>query len=139
VSELRALNPSLLKNVAPEGKALRVPKGTGSTLAAVLDTIPAEKRQAWRVHRYSDGESLGAIARRYRVTERSIIAVNRVVGDSLEEGDLLIIPAAPVAGHSGRRTVRRQTLRHRAATAPAHKAGRVRPVAYARADRSIRH
>jgi hypothetical protein len=36
---------------------------------------------------------LAAIARRYRVTPGSIVAVNRATGASLRSGDLLVIPA----------------------------------------------
>ena len=55
VSQIRELNPALLKDVAPAG-ALRVPKGAGTALA-LLETIPAEKRLAWRAHRVADGNT----------------------------------------------------------------------------------
>lgn len=96
VSQLHDLNPALLKNIAPAGRSLRVPKGSGTALAAVLDTVPPEKRAAWRVHRVAGGETLGFIAQRYRVTENSILAANRAGANALEAGDLLIIPVAPV-------------------------------------------
>jgi membrane-bound lytic murein transglycosylase D len=93
VSQIRDLNPALLKNVAPAGWPLRVPKGSGAQLLSVLGTVPAEKRCCWRAHRVGESESLAAIARRYRVTPGSIVAVNRATGASFRSGDLLVIPA----------------------------------------------
>ncbi len=96
VSQLRDLNPALLKNIAPPGTPLRVPKGSAAALVAVLDTVPPEKRTAWRVHRVAGGENLALIAQRYRVTQNSILAANRAGAGAVEAGDLLIIPAAPI-------------------------------------------
>lgn len=93
VSQLRDLNPALLKNLAPAGWQLRLPRGSATQLSSVLETMPAEKRCCWRAHRVGDGESLAAIAKRYRVTPGSIIAVNRASGASFRSGDLLVIPA----------------------------------------------
>jgi membrane-bound lytic murein transglycosylase D len=96
VSQLHDLNPALLKNIAPGGTPLRVPKGSGASLAAGLETVPPEKRAAWRVHRVTHGENLAAIAQRYRVTKNAILAANRAGASALEAGDLLIIPVAAV-------------------------------------------
>ena len=93
VSQLRDLNPALLRNLAPAGWQLRVPKGSGQQLQPALEAIPAAKRCCWRAHRVSDGEDLAAIARRFRVTPGSIVAVNRPAEGSLRSGDLLVIPA----------------------------------------------
>lgn len=130
VSQIRDLNPALLKNVAPAGWALRVPKGSGTQLLSVLETIPAEKRCCWRAHRVGDGESLAAIAGRYRVTPGSIVAVNRDRGASVRSGDLLVIPASvreqplTVSAKSAvhRRTAHRRTPQRRVATAAAPQA-----------------
>jgi membrane-bound lytic murein transglycosylase D len=93
VSQIRELNPSLLKSVAPPGTSLRVGRGAGDALAAALEKIPPERRTVWRAHRVLDGETLGAIARRYRVAERGIAAANPKLLGGLAAGDLLIIPA----------------------------------------------
>ncbi len=60
----------------------------------MLATVPEEKRNAWRAHRVGDSDSLASIARRYRVTESSIVAVNDAAEEALQPGDLLVIPAA---------------------------------------------
>jgi membrane-bound lytic murein transglycosylase D len=132
VSQLRDLNPALLKDMAPDGIDLRVPKGTSGTLSAALETVPREKRASWRAHRVAGGETLGAIARRYHVTERAIAAANS--GDTLDAGSVLMIPAVPVVQRaSAKRPVHRRAGAHgaagstRQAAAPAHR-GKVRPV-----------
>jgi membrane-bound lytic murein transglycosylase D len=136
VSQLHDLNPALLKNIAPAGRPLQVPRGSGAALAAVLETVPPEKRTAWRVHRVVGGETLGLIAQRYRVTQNSILAANRPGASALEAGDLLIIPALPVREKPA---VKRAVHRH---GAPAHAASathsasakRTRPATYTAAN-----
>ena len=81
-------------------------------------------------HRVGDGESLAAIAGRYRVTPGSIVAVNRDRGASVRSGDLLVIPASvreqplTVSAKSAvhRRTAPRRTPQRRVATAAAPQA-----------------
>lgn len=94
VSEIRELNPALLKGVAPEGYELRVPKGTGHTLQAALDSIPASRRATARMHRVEKGETLAAIAKRYRTAATMIASVNNTSAVAPEQGDVLLIPAA---------------------------------------------
>lgn len=106
VSEIRELNPALLKTVAPAGWQLRVPKGTAEAVRHTLAAIPEDKRIAWRAHRVTESDSLESIARRYRVTERAILAVNDAAPDELQPGDLLVIPAAAVDAPRPARTVK---------------------------------
>ena len=97
VSEIRTLNPAVLKPVAPAGYVVRTPKGTAKAVVAGLDMVPSERRAGWRLHRVRADQTLEEIARRYRVPERTIGAANGGRGSvSLEEGDLLVIPAAYV-------------------------------------------
>ena len=58
LAELAALNPSVLKGIAPADYALHVPKGSGNQLMAALQLVPPEHRDAWRVHRVGSGETL---------------------------------------------------------------------------------
>jgi membrane-bound lytic murein transglycosylase D len=94
VSELAALNPALLKNIAPTGYSLRVPKGTGDTLLASLATVPADRRATWRVHKVEGGETLAAIGKRYGAAASSIAAVNKLASADPVAGERLLIPAA---------------------------------------------
>lgn len=96
VSVIRELNPALLKNLAPPGYQLRVPKGSAATVVAALELVPSARRAAWRVHRVESGETLDLISRRYRTTVGSIHAANSPGFNSIEAGDLLVIPAAAV-------------------------------------------
>lgn len=91
--ELRELNPALLKDVAPAGYWLHVPKGTGQQLAPMLATIPPERRQSSRVHRVAAGETLASIARRYAVPEGSLLSASGEREAELRAGDLVLVPA----------------------------------------------
>ena len=130
LSYLIELNPALLKNTAPAGYSLRVPKSTATSLIAGLDSIPADHRVAWRMHRVETGETLAAIAKRYGATPGSIVSANHMLAtDQPAPGDRLIIPAAyhePPA----RTTVRRTSSRVRTRTAaPRPTASAVKPAA----------
>ncbi len=123
ISYLVELNPALLRNVAPAGYSLRVPKTTATALIAGLDSIPADRRLAWRMHRVETGETLAAIAKRYGATPASIVTANHMLAtDQPTPGDRLIIPAAfrePPAPRAS--TVRRsssRTTRPRTVAAP---------------------
>jgi membrane-bound lytic murein transglycosylase D len=124
VSYLIELNPALLKNMAPAGYSLRVPKTTGAALAAGLDSIPSEHRMGWRMHRVEPGETLAAIAHRYGSTTASIQTANSLRdADQPAAGDHLIIPATmrePAASKKAAKTASvRKTGRSRTHTAAA--------------------
>ncbi len=92
ISVIRDLNPSLLRTVAPAGFQIHVPKGLAESTQAALESVPADSRQAWRLHHVETGDTLEAIARSYHLSAERIAAVNRA-SDSLEAGDVLLIPA----------------------------------------------
>ncbi|MEK7408515.1 MAG: transglycosylase SLT domain-containing protein [Acidobacteriota bacterium] len=132
LAQFRELNPALLKNLAPPGYTLRVPKGQGAALTAVLDAVPAERRNSWRAHRVGEGETLAAIAGRHRLPEKSILAVNGALSDGLQAGDLLLIPAAaPARNASARTTAVRKTPSRKPAV---RRAAGASPVAYSAAN-----
>ena len=95
VAELRALNPALLTNVAPVGYGLHVPAGGGANVVAALGLVPAAGRAAWRLHRVIEGDTLDAIASRYRTTPQRIAEVNPTGVADLTPGSLLLVPATP--------------------------------------------
>jgi membrane-bound lytic murein transglycosylase D len=98
VSELKELNPSLIKSVTPAGFTLRVPKGQVPQLEAALRVIPADRRDSWRVHRVEPGDTFAAVAKRYGTTPDVLSSANH---DQLPEAGLFA--AVPVA-YPGDRT-----------------------------------
>lgn len=92
VSDIRELNPSLLRSVAPAGYQLHVPEGAKATLIASLEEIPAERRASWRIHRVAPGDTMQSIAKRYKMPVNSIASLNNQ--SDAEVGDALIIPTA---------------------------------------------
>ena len=93
VSTIRDLNPSLLGSMAPAGFRVHLPEGTAQTAEAALETVPAQNRNAWRLHHVESGDTLEAIAKTYHLAPQRIAAVNREA-TSLAAGNVLLIPAA---------------------------------------------
>jgi len=112
MAELQDLNPALLRGVAPAGYVLHVPKGTGSTLSASLQMIPAERRASWRMHKVASGETLALIGKRYGMAAGSIAAANGLKQASPAAGDRLLIPVAYRESAAPKRVV---TATHRVA------------------------
>lgn len=99
VSDLRDLNPSILRNAAQPNTDVRVPKGRGPTVLTALEAVPDSKRLSWRLHRVGSGDSLPTIARRFGIQPSSILSANPAL-DALwfeqpREGEYVLIPAAP--------------------------------------------
>jgi membrane-bound lytic murein transglycosylase D len=100
VDELEALNPSLLRLVTPADAQfdLRLPAGAALTYQQRVEQIPLAKRDAWRYHRVTPDDSLGSVARTYRVQESDLAHVNQLrESASLEGVEALVVPVAPVA------------------------------------------
>lgn len=115
LTELAALNPAVLRNIAPPNYSLHVPKGGAKQLTAALQMIPVEHRNAWRMHRVGSGETLAAIGKRYGIPSSSIVAANSLKSGEAMEGDRLLIPAAMRADAPVRKAVSRTTTRRPAA------------------------
>ena len=97
VSELREMNPSLIRGIAPEQSQVRIPAGKSGDVLAVLDAVPEANRRAWRLHRVSSADTLPLIAKRYSTTADSILKVNarlsREFFEAPRDGELILIPA----------------------------------------------
>ena len=92
LSEIRELNPSLLRLGAPAGHAVHLPKGTLATVQAALETVPANRRDSWRVHRMESGDTFATLAKRFNTSLSALSAANH---DELPEaGAWIAIPAA---------------------------------------------
>ena len=99
VTDLQDLNPSLLKNVAPSGEQVRVPRGLAQSVLAAIELVPEEKRATWRLHRVQRGDSLAQIAHSYGVTGAAVLSANASLGpnwfENPREGDLVLVPSVP--------------------------------------------
>jgi membrane-bound lytic murein transglycosylase D len=96
VTDIRELNPALLRNIAPEGYEVKVPKGTSQLVASTIEMVPEERRVSWRLHRVTPGDTWSVIARRYETPANTIVAANAkspvAALDEPASGDVLLIP-----------------------------------------------
>jgi len=92
LSELKELNPALIKSVAPAGFKVNVPKGTLPAVETAFAVVPPGKRDSWRLHRVSQGDSFAGLAKRYSAQTASISLANHE--ELPEAGSLVAIPVA---------------------------------------------
>lgn len=137
IPELLAINPSLIKNTAPAGFELHVPKGMANDVAAALEMIPPDKRTAWRMHRVSPGENLAAISRRYNAPVSRIAQLNNIADGEALPGDRLVIPAAMVVAAPAKAASGRKASSAKAKVpAPKRPAAKAATIAQARTSSS---
>jgi len=94
---LRLLNPQLLRLVTPTDPrfVLQVPAGKAEEFEKRMAEIPPENWVSWRRHRVEEGETLGSIARKYRVTVASLAGANGIEEQARPTVDSsLIIPTS---------------------------------------------
>ncbi|MGD1094183.1 MAG: transglycosylase SLT domain-containing protein, partial [Bryobacteraceae bacterium] len=92
LSELRELNPALIKQVAPAGYSLHVPKGTLQAVESAFAIVPPNRRDSWRLHRVESGDTFATLAKRYSAAATTISEANH---DALPEaGSLVAIPVS---------------------------------------------
>jgi membrane-bound lytic murein transglycosylase D len=93
----------------------------GAQLSSGLEPIPAEHRDAWRMHRVETGETLASIAKRFGVAPASIMATNSLKAPEAPVGDRVLIPAmrvdAPGRRLAGATAARRTSAQPRKASA----------------------
>lgn len=93
LSVIRDLNPALLRTVVPSGFRINVPKGSAESSVAAIERVPAANRGAWRLHHVETGDTIETIARAYHLPANKIASVNSASVNSLDQGDVLLIPA----------------------------------------------
>jgi membrane-bound lytic murein transglycosylase D len=109
-ADIRELNPSLLRPVAPADTDVHVPVGKARAVLAAIEAVPEAKREGWRLHRIVPGDTLASIARHYALPAKSILAANARFDaafffDAPSSGEVLLIPAAaPANGAAKART-----------------------------------
>jgi peptidoglycan lytic transglycosylase D len=105
VDELMALNPSLLRLVTPPETAfdLHLPAGTATLFDQRIAEIPESKRESWRYHRVTSGDTLASVARSFHVQVSELAAANQLgEGESLDGVEALVVPVAPSAERASR-------------------------------------
>jgi hypothetical protein len=99
--------------VAPAGFTLNVPRGTLSAVETAFSVIPSGKRDAWRLHRVSQGDSFAGLAKRYSAQTASISLVNHE--ELPEPGSLVAIPVAYPGDRAAVRTTKATGAKHHTA------------------------
>jgi len=128
VAEVRELNPRYLRLATPPGQRsmVRLPVGTGPAVEVAYAELPKSQRVTYVEHRVARGETLGGIAKRYRVSVSSIREANRAArGKYLKVGTRLVIPTG--SGGSASYAARYEGSRAPAATSARAAYHRVRP------------
>jgi membrane-bound lytic murein transglycosylase D len=95
VAAIRELNPQFLRLATPPAKAsvVRLPPGRGPTTVAAYAELPPDKRVTFVEHFVARGETMGGIARKYRVSSRLLADANpKVNARRLRIGQRLIVP-----------------------------------------------
>ena len=97
---LQALNPELRQSATPKDfYELKIPKGSKDIFLKNYNALPENERFAPQsiTHKVSNGESLWTIARKYRVSQHDIAAVNKIRNRSMIRiGQKLTIPVPGV-------------------------------------------
>ena len=138
LAEVRELNPSLIRSLAPAGYQLRVPPGMAAPVTAALDQVPAERRANWRMHRVVEGETLATIGRQFKTSPGLIAATNHIAVEAPSAGDLLLIPANCSINQSPSRPGIRYAKGHRRSHSTARSAVSARVLQHRAARRQPR-
>jgi membrane-bound lytic murein transglycosylase D len=111
VAALRELNPQFIRQVTPphQEAVVRVPAGTGELVTARYAALEPKARVNFVEHTVLRGQTLGAIARSYRVSVRLISDANPGVSfRRLRPGTHLVIPTSYVPNLPEPAAVRRR-------------------------------
>jgi membrane-bound lytic murein transglycosylase D len=110
------LNPAYYRGVTPPRREsiVRVPRGTGTSVARRYEELPAENRVNFVSHRISRGETLGGLAGRYNVSLDLLMAANPGIQPRrLSVGQRVVIPLSAAARSNPRSAPRMLTIARR--------------------------
>jgi membrane-bound lytic murein transglycosylase D len=99
VAAIRELNPQYLRLATPPGSrsVVRLPVGRGETTVAAYAVLPPRQRVTFVEHFMARGETLGGLARRYRVSQAMLIAANpKLNSRRIRIGQRVVIPTGGV-------------------------------------------
>ena len=97
LNEIFRFNPGFKRGAtAPKGPhLLQLPSGAVEQFRTNLAKLQIEKRMRWTNHKIVRGDTLGAIARRYRTTVTELMSLNRLTSDRILAGRTLMVPVSP--------------------------------------------
>lgn len=120
VTAIREINPQYLRLSTPphSRSVIRLPVGIGSKVAVAYAELPPSKRVTFQEHYVTRGQTLGAIARIYKMNVNDIKGANPGVSSRLRVGQRLIIPTGGVviAREAARAEDRRAAIHRSVAT-----------------------
>lgn len=133
LEELQRLNPELRSEVTPSGSDgydLKVPAGSRQAVLVAFADAPTARPPAFRRHVARKGETLAAIARRFRVSVKTLAAANSLPKKGrLSRGHVVLIPKPEpvhVASKSSKVRAQAASRKQTAASQAAAKTYRVR-------------
>lgn len=97
-SELRDLNPELIKSCTPpEGYELKIPVGTKDIFALKFRDLPEEDKKPFHVHIVGRRESIATLSKKYEVSRNEIAILNGFESSNtrIGMGDSVLIPVDP--------------------------------------------
>ena len=94
VDAIKELNQALLRSATPPyAYDLRIPKGSRTSFEREIALVPADKRLHWRRYEVRQGETLAALANRYKVKPETLLALNSLpLEGPLQGGQRLTVP-----------------------------------------------
>jgi membrane-bound lytic murein transglycosylase D len=95
VAAMLELNPQFVRGITPPGRGVivRVPRGKGAHVAERYADLPINERVTFVDHYVTSGQTLSAIAQRYKVTVTMLQAANpRLRARALRVGQRIIVP-----------------------------------------------
>ena len=94
--KIKLLNPELKRWCTPPAKKnyqVKIPVGLQDEFEKKFADLPADERAKFKRHQIKTGDTLGALAKRYHIQVRDIVALNSIKNPrSLQIGDNLILP-----------------------------------------------
>ena len=103
IDELEALNPSLLHMATPPEASfdLHLPAGAAALFDQRVSLVPEAKRNSWRYHVVTAGDTIDSVAHEFRVQPSELAEANQLTpGDSLQGLEAVVVPVAPAAAPS---------------------------------------
>jgi membrane-bound lytic murein transglycosylase D len=97
VSQLKELNPELIRNCTPVDATtyyLKIPESSSASFATNLENIPYDEKKPYVVHKLEKGETIRSIAERFNVSKDEVSKLNQYSGvlDNLNVESQLLLP-----------------------------------------------